>query len=169
MSPSTIYFKLYFLFFIFQKGISCLSELIKSCCFLDCGSRVSEECAKYLIGEQVDWFGLNKDAYSWVFNKESEEFKLLENVMNYIGKDIEYYKSLNSINNMNENNQNKTFVILTGEPNNYLTKNDFLKHHPEYEVTGSWKKVQIVFTNDLNSNTGKMKQARAKGIEIRVY
>ena len=74
-----------------------------------------------------------------------------------------------SFNNMNENNQNKTFVILTGEPNNYLTKNDFLKHHPEYEVTGSWKKVQIVFTNDLNSNTGKMKQARAKGIEIRVY
>ncbi len=154
-----------------QNIISKISfkELIKSCCFLDCGSRVSEECAKYLIGEQVDWFGLNKDAYSWVFNKESEEFKLLESVMNYIGKDIEYYKSLNSINNMNENNQNKTFVILTGEPNNYLTKNDFLKHHPEYEVTGSWKKVQIVFTNDLNSNTGKMKQARAKGIDIRVY
>ena len=154
-----------------QNIISKISfkELIKSCCFLDCGSRVSEECAKYLIGEQVDWFGLNKDAYLWVFNKESEEFKLLESVMNYIGKDIEYYKSLNSINNMNENNQNKTFVILTGEPNNYLTKNDFLKHHPEYEVTGSWKKVQIVFTNDINSNTGKMKQARAKGIEIRVY
>lgn len=144
-------------------------ELIKSCCFLDCGSRVSEECAKYLIGEQVDWFGLNKDAYSWVFNNESEEFKLLESVMNYIGKDITYYKSLNTINNMNDNNQNKTFVILTGEPNNYLTKNDFLQHHPEYELTCSWKKVQIVFTNDLNSNTGKMKQARAKGIEIRVY
>ena len=154
-----------------QNIISKISfkELIKSCCFLDCGSRVSEECAKYLIGEQVDWFGLNKDAYSWVFNNESEEFKLLESVMNYIGKDITYYKSLNTINNMNENNQNKTFVILTGEPNNYLTKNDFLQHHPEYELTGSWKKVQIVFTNDLNSNTGKMKQARAKGIEIRVY
>lgn len=154
-----------------QNIISKISfkELIKSCCFLDCGTRVSEECAKYLIGEQVDWFGLNKDAYSWVFNNESEEFKLLESVMNYIGKDITYYKSLNNINNMNENNQNKTFVILTGEPNNYPTKNDFLQHHPEYEVTGSWKKVQIVFTNDLNSNTGKMKQARAKGIEIRVY
>lgn len=154
-----------------QNIISKISfkELIKSCCFLDCGIRVSEECAKYLIGEQVDWFGLNKDAYSWVFNNESEEFKLLESVMNYIGKDITYYKSLNTINNINENNQNKIFVILTGEPNNYLTKNDFLKHHPEYEVTSSWKKVQIVFTNDLNSNTGKMKQARAKGIEIRVY
>lgn len=143
-------------------------ELIKSCCFLDCGSRVSEECAKYLIDEQVDWFGLNKDAYSWVFNKESEEFKLLESVMNYIGKDITYYKSLHAINNTN-NNQNKTFVILTGEPNNYNSKNDFLQHHPEYELTGSWKKVQIVFTNDINSNTGKMKQARAKSIEIRLY
>lgn len=154
-----------------QNIISKISfkELIKSCCFLDCGIRVSEECAKYLIGEQVDWFSLNKDAYSWVFNKESEEFKLLESVMNYIGKDITYYKSLNTINNINNNNQNKTFVILTGEPNNYLTKNDFLQHHPEYEVTGSWKKVQIVFTNDINSNTGKMKRARTNGIEIRVY
>ena len=31
------------------------------------------------------------------------------------------------------------------------------------------KEVKIVFTNDLESNTGKMKKAREKGIEIRVY
>ena len=45
----------------------------------------------------------------------------------------------------------------------------YLKAHPEYEETTSWKKVQIVFTNSLNSNTGKMKKAREKNIEIRVY
>ena len=35
--------------------------------------------------------------------------------------------------------------------------------------TNSSKEVKIVFTNDLESNTGKMKKAREKGIEIRVY
>ena len=60
-------------------------------------------------------------------------------------------------------------VILTGEPNNYKSKSEFLQCHPEYRLTGSWKEVQIVFTNDLNSNTSKMKKAREKGIEIRVY
>ena len=60
-------------------------------------------------------------------------------------------------------------VILTGEPNDYLSKGDFLNKHPEYRMTGSWKEVKIVFTNSFDSNTGKMKKAREKGIEIRLY
>jgi hypothetical protein len=60
-------------------------------------------------------------------------------------------------------------VILTGEPNNYSSKGEFLKCNPQYRLTGSWKEVKIVFTNDLSSNTGKMKNARAKGIEIQLY
>ena len=60
-------------------------------------------------------------------------------------------------------------VILTGEPNNYSSKGEFLKYNPQYRMTGSWKEVKIVFTNSLESNTGKMKKAREKGIEIRVY
>ena len=58
---------------------------------------------------------------------------------------------------------------MTGEPNDYSTKAEFLKCHPEYRNTGSWKEVKIVFTNSLDSNTGKMKKAREKGIEIRLY
>ena len=60
-------------------------------------------------------------------------------------------------------------VILTGEPNNYSSKAEFLKCHPEYRMTGSWKEVKIVFTNSLESNTGKMKKAREKNIEIKLY
>lgn len=147
-----------------------LSEIIKSCCFSDCGERVSDTCAKYLTGEQVDWFGLNKDAYKWVFEKESNEHKILNEVLNACNKNISYFKTLNEQNNISNNiSNNKTFVILTGEPNNYNSKSDFLKQHPQYEVTGSWKKVQIVFTNDLNSNTGKMKKAHSNNIEIRLY
>ena len=64
------------------------------------------------------------------------------------------------------------FLIETLESNGiayYLSKGDFLNKHPEYRMTGSWKEVQIVFTNSLDSNTGKMKKAREKGIEIRLY
>ena len=60
-------------------------------------------------------------------------------------------------------------VILTGEPNNYKTKGEFLKLNPQYRNTTSWKECQIVFTNSLDSNTGKMKNARAKGIRIELY
>ena len=58
---------------------------------------------------------------------------------------------------------------MTGEPNNYSTKQEFLDCHPEYRNTTSWKEVQIVFTNSLDSNTGKMKKAREKNIEIKLY
>ena len=58
---------------------------------------------------------------------------------------------------------------MTGEPNNWKSKSDFLHNHPEYENTGSWKKCQIVFTNSLSSNTGKMKKARELGKEIMLY
>lgn len=36
-------------------------------------------------------------------------------------------------------------------------------------MTGSWKEVKIVFTNSLESNTGKMKKAKEKNIEIKLY
>ena len=44
-----------------------------------------------------------------------------------------------------------------------------LKAHPEYRETGSWKEVKILFTNSLESNSGKMKKAKDKGIEIKLY
>ena len=68
-----------------------------------------------------------------------------------------------------ENRMSQIPVILTGEPTAYTSKGEFLKCNPQYRLTGSWKEVQIVFTNSLESNTGKMKKAREKNIEIRLY
>ena len=67
------------------------------------------------------------------------------------------------------NVSNQIPVILTGEPNDYKSKGEFLSCHPEYKLTGSWKEVKIVFTNSMDSNTGKMKKAREKNVEIRLY
>ena len=58
---------------------------------------------------------------------------------------------------------------MTAEPNNHSTKAEFVKNHPEYRETTSWKEVKILFTNSMDSNTSKMKKAKEKNIEIKLY
>ena len=62
-------------------------------------------------------------------------------------------------------------IIMTGEPTafGFKTKGEFLKKHPEYRNTTSWKEVKIVFTDDLSSNTGKMQKAIKNNILIKLY
>jgi hypothetical protein len=106
-------------------------------------------------------------AYKWVFNKESEEYERLMSIVTNFNKTLDDYKEIF----ITENNKSKDQipVILTGEPNNYTSKGEFLQCNPQYRLTGSWKEVKIVFTNSLDSNTGKMKKAREKNIEIQLY
>ena len=114
-----------------------------------------------------DWTSLPKVSYEWVFDSDSKEYKKVFEIMNSIGFDIEQYRI--QIEEAKAIKGDQIPVILTGEPNDYLSKGDFLNKHPEYRMTGSWKEVKIVFTNSMDSNTGKMKKAREKGIEIRLY
>ena len=111
-----------------------------------------------------------QDGWSWAIDDSSDEYMKLKAIMKMLGKDIEYFSTIADQTAKAEASKGtKTLIIMTGEPNDYPTKADFLKAHPEYEETTSWKKVQIVFTNSLDSNTGKMKKAREKNIEIKVY
>ena len=87
--------------------------------------------------------------------------------MNHLGKTFDDFKVRHQ--EATKTASNQIPVILTGEPNNYKSKGEFLKLNPQYRNTGSWKEVQIVFTNSMESNTGKMKNARAKGIRIELY
>jgi hypothetical protein len=91
----------------------------------------------------------------------------LNNVLEKCGKTLDIFKQ--ELQYINETKREQIPVILTGEPNNYSTKDAFLREHPEYRLTTSWKEVQIVFTNSLESNTGKMKKAKEKGIKILLY
>ena len=125
-----------------------------------------------MIDGIYDTTGIEYNAISWAFDENSDNYKFVLNIIKQCNKTLDDYKEQNYI-GLNDNT-NKTFVILTGEPNNYSSKSEFLQAHPEYEQTTSWKKCQIVFTNDLNSNTGKMKKAKDyinKGykIEIKEY
>jgi len=144
-----------------------LNDIVKSCNFKFCGGKVTEQVVKYLLNEDPDFSHLAYEGYSWVFETTSAQYKELMEIMNHLGKTFGDFKVRHQESTKTASNQIP--VILTGEPNNYKSKGEFLKLNPQYRNTTSWKEVQIVFTNSLDSNTGKMKKAREKGIKIELY
>jgi len=145
-----------------------IKDIIISCSFPMCGEKAAEQIVKFMINPgDEDWTSLPGVSYNWCFNDNSPEMIKVQKIMNAIGKTIDQERQVAIENKKNLGDQIP--VILTGEPNDYLSKGDFLNKHPEYRMTGSWKEVKIVFTNSMDSNTGKMKKAREKGIEIRLY
>ena len=153
----------------FKKILETLSlkEIIRSFNFTFCGDKVAEQVTNYLLGLDYDFTSMASEGYQWAMNTKSDNYSKLVELLKKLGKEIDDFKQ-HAVETKN-NDADKIPVILTGEPNNYKSKGEFIQHNPQYRVTGSWKEVKIVFTNDLESNTGKMKKAREKGIEIRVY
>ena len=144
-----------------------LNDIIKSCNFKFCGGKVTEQVVNYLLNGEADFTHLANEGYKWVYDKNSEQWKELQGILDYLGKEIADFKVKHE--EAKKVASDQIPVILTGEPNNYKSKGEFLKLNPQYRMTGSWKEVQIVFTNSLDSNTNKMKNARAKGIKIELY
>ena len=144
-----------------------LNDIIKSCNFKLCGPKVAEQVVKYLLGEDPDFSHLAFEGYSWVYETNSTQYKELMAILNHLGKSFDDFKVIHQ--EATKVTSNQIPVILTGEPNNYKSKGEFLKLNPQYRTTTSWKEVQIVFTNSLDSNTGKMKKAREKNIKIELY
>ena len=145
-----------------------LKDIIMTCNFAGCGSKIAEQCVNYLVGANYDFSHLSEKAYNWVYDKESAQYKKVLNIVESFGKQFSDFAVIET-EEERQIKDNQIPVILTGEPNEYASKGEFLKCHPEYRLTGKWTEVKIVFTNSLESNTGKMKKAREKGIEIKLY
>lgn len=146
-----------------------LDLIIRSCNFKLCGEKVSEQIANKLLGNEYDFTSMASEAYGWCFDDNSKQMIQLNEIFDKLGFSLEFFKQKQQSIATASNDEDKIPVILTGEPNNYSTKAEFIKCNPQYRVTTKWKECKIVFTNSLDSNTGKMKQAKAKGIDIRVY
>ena len=146
-----------------------LDLIIRSCNFKLCGEKVSEQIANKLLGNEYDFTSMASEAYGWCFDNNSKEMKQLNEIFDKLGFSLEFFKQKQQAIVTASKNEDKIPVILTGEPNNYSSKAEFIKCNQQYVVTTKWKECKIVFTNSLDSNTGKMKQAKAKGIEIRIY
>jgi NAD-dependent DNA ligase len=150
----------------FKKKLT-LSDVIMSCTFESCGRKIADAIQEYLLFGKENFEHMATKAYEWALNTNSLENIELYNVLEKCGKNIDIFRQ--ELQYINETKQEQIPVILTGEPNNYPTKDAFLRDNPQYRLTGSWKEVKIVFTNSLDSKTGKMKKAIDKGIEIRLY
>lgn len=150
-----------------------LKEIITSCNFKLCGDKVATQIYMKLIGEPYDFTSMASEGYSWVDDECSLQMILLKKILTKNGWSIDTWKlseeMKESIKKEKAKVEEQIPVILTGEPTNYASKAEFLKLNPQYRMTGSWKEVKIVFTNSLESNTGKMKKAREKNIEIKLY
>lgn len=144
-----------------------LKEIIQSCNFKGCGEKVAEQCANYLTDSEYDFSHLSKEGYEWCLSN-TDKLQKIKKIVSHFGKQLSDYKVIKTEEQIAFENE-QIPVILTGEPNDYASKGEFIKLHPEYRVTGKWSEVKIVFTNSLDSNTGKMKKAKEKGIEIRLY
>lgn len=140
-----------------------LVDIIKSFCFKNCGNRASELCARIISGLSYSTSSFPRDAYEWALNKSSREYYLVSKAMDDLGVDFEEEEQTDG---------EVTMVILTGDPSDcseYATKAKFMQAHPNLKETTSWKEVQILITNDLESKTGKMQKAAKLGIPVKTY
>lgn len=145
-----------------------LADVIVSMSFTDCGKVCAEECAKYLTGNSYDFTGLSSKGYEWLNDTQKEHD--LRVILRYKddtdeGNVYQKYKSMYET----DTSKDTIYVILTGSPQNYSTKKEFLEAHPQYKETTKWNVCQILFTGDLNSNSSKMQKARKLGIDIQEY
>lgn len=139
-------------------------DVILSFCFKNCGHRAAALCAKILAGEQnYSTASMPAVAYQWALDSNNKQYKEVMDMLNALDIQLEPNTS---------NNDERIPIIMTGDPSkctDYPTKAKWLEAHPQYVATTSWKECKILFTNDLESKTGKMAKAAKAGIPVKLY
>lgn len=140
-----------------------LVDIIKSFNFKLCGNKAAEVCARIISGLPYQANSLPRESYEWALDKSSRQYYMVTKAMEDL--DVDFIEEATFDAN------NKIPIIMTGSPSDfgYATKAKFLQAHPEYIETTDWKSCKILFTDDLNSNSGKMQRAKKLGIAIKTY
>lgn len=138
-----------------------LYDVVLSLCMTNCGEKNSEWFVKKISGLNPDDKGVPT-----VVKSLSENNHILTMI------EEEYMKPF-GISYISEIavSEDKIPVIMTGSPKacGFNTKADFLSKHPEYVETSKWNECQILFTDDLDSDSSKMQKAKKLGITIKKY
>ena len=136
-------------------------DVVLSLCLPNCGEKNTEWFVKKISGLNPDSKGIPAVVKDMSENKDI--IRMIED---------EYMKPFN-ISYISESaiSEDKIPVIMTGSPKTcgFNTKADFLVKHPEYVETTKWNECQILFTDDLESDSSKMQKAKKLGVEIRKY
>ena len=138
-----------------------LYDVVLSLCLPNCGEKNTEWFVKKISGLNPDSKGI-PTVVKDLSEKDAILFMIEEEYMKPFG--ISHIKE-------NTHSDDKTPVIMTGSPKacGFNTKSDFLKAHPEYVETSKWNECQILFTDDLDSDSSKMQKAKKLGITIKKY
>ena len=138
-----------------------LYDVVLSLCLPNCGEKNTEWFVKKISGLNPDSKGI-PTVVKDLSEKDVILFMIEEEYMKPFG--ISYIKEIAV-------SEDKIPVIMTGSPKacGFNTKADFLAKHPEYVETSKWNECQILFTDDLDSDSSKMQKAKKLGIEIRKY
>ena len=136
-------------------------DVVLSLCLPNCGEKNTEWFVKKISGLNPDSKGIPAVVKDMSENKDI--IRMIED---------EYMKPFN-ISYISESaiSEDKIPVIMTGSPKTcgFNTKADFLVKHPEYVETTKWNECQILFTDDLDSDSSKMQKAKKLGIIIKKY
>lgn len=138
-----------------------LYDVVLSLCISNCGEKNSEWFVKKISGLNPDDKGI-----PIVVKEQSENEQILTMI------EEEYMKPFGiSYIEATVVNEDVIPVIMTGSPKacGFNTKADFLSKHPEYVETSKWNECQILFTDDLESDSSKMQKAKKLGINIKKY
>jgi hypothetical protein len=137
-----------------------LYDIVLSLCFSNCGEKNTEWFVQKISGLNPDDKGIPTVVKEL---SENEEVIIMieEEYMKPFG--ISYIEASVS--------EDRIPVIMTGSPKEcgFNTKSDFLSKHQEYVETTKWNECQILFTDDLESNSSKMQKAKKLGITIKRY
>lgn len=138
-----------------------LYDVVLSLCLPNCGEKNTEWFVKKISGLNPDSKGIPTVVKD--MSEDKDIIRMIEDdYMKPFG--ISYIEATQS-------DDNKIPVIMTGSPKacGFNTKADFLSKHPEYVETTKWNECQILFTDDLDSDSSKMQKAKKLGITIKKY
>ena len=137
-----------------------LYDIVLSLCFSNCGEKNTEWFVQKISGLNPDDKGIPTVVKE--LSENGDVIRMIEeDYMKPFG--ISYIETSVS--------EDRIPVIMTGSPKEcgFNTKSDFLSKHPEYVETTKWNECQILFTDDLESNSSKMQKAKKLGITIKKY
>ena len=137
-----------------------LYDVVLSLCLPNCGEKNTEWFVKKISGLNPDSKGIPSIVKDMSENKD---------IIRMIEED--YMKPFNISYIEDIISEDKIHIIMTGSPKacGFNTKSDFLTSHPEYVETTKWNECQILFTDDLDSDSSKMQKAKKLGITIKKY
>lgn len=137
-----------------------LYDIVLSLCFSNCGEKNTEWFVQKISGLNPDEKGIPT-----VVKELSENEQVIRMI------EEEYMKPFGISYIEASVSEDRIPVIMTGSPKEcgFNTKSDFLSKHPEYVETTKWNECQILFTDDLESNSSKMQKAKKLGITIKKY